>query len=189
MPNPELPVQRSAPSTRAPIDAKPADDRSDRAIPTAGTTDATNPDAIPDAVDARASTEAEVTGAGANTNVDGAEAITEVGAVTANAAATAPLTPAAEASASPIPGREPARGTRLALTALWVGYLPVWLVVLAVATPSVPVVLLSFALWILLLARVHQTLRRHRCERCGERYYSSDLFGVLGGTGCTGCEH
>ncbi len=82
---------------------------------------------------------------------------------------------------------EPAPVLRRAITALWVGYLPLWLVILAMVTPSVPVVLAAFALFVLLLVRLHQGLRRFRCARCGGRYYARDLFGVLGGNRCAGC--
>lgn len=82
---------------------------------------------------------------------------------------------------------EPAPGLRRAITALWVGYLPLWLVILAVVTPSVPVVLAAFALFVLLLVRLHQSLRGARCARCGGRYYGRDLFRVLGATRCATC--
>ncbi|HOU89565.1 MAG TPA: hypothetical protein PLU22_00905 [Polyangiaceae bacterium] len=82
---------------------------------------------------------------------------------------------------------EPAPVLRRTLTALWVGFLPLWLVILALVTPSVPVVLAAFGLFVLLVLRLQQSLRRFRCPRCGGRYYARDLFALLGGTRCAGC--
>mgnify|MGYP001225340874 FL=1 len=82
---------------------------------------------------------------------------------------------------------EPAPALRRALTALWVGFLPLWLDILALVTPSVPVVLAAFGLFALLVLRLQQSLRRFRCPRCGGRYYARDLFALIGGTRCAGC--
>lgn len=82
---------------------------------------------------------------------------------------------------------EPAPALRRALTALWIGFLPLWLVILALVTPSVPVVLAAFGILVLLVLRLRHSLRRLRCPRCGGRYYARDLFALIGGTRCAGC--
>jgi len=48
-------------------------------------------------------------------------------------------------------------------------------------------VLAAFAFFVLLLVRLHQSLRGARCARCGGRYYGRDLFRVLGATRCATC--
>ncbi len=81
------------------------------------------------------------------------------------------------------------RALRVALLAVWVGFLPAWLVALNVGVqPNVLWVTLSFVVWMGVWSVGHRVLRRERCPVCGGALFAGDLFESLRATACASCQ-